>query len=384
MRSHKRVSLLVTVLGIVAWSVPLAAQEDDINLAGARVDIAADDASSIHAAGALVTIRGKASQDIMAAGARVDIDAEAGGDLNAVGSRLSVEGEIMGEAWLAGAELKIGAVTGSALKAVGAWIEIVEGARLGPDSSLAAALVEFRGLAGDNLRLEGDEVVFSGLASGSVAIDGGKVRITEEAKIDGHLTVRSREVADISPAATIAGDVTPIVSKDSDSDGEQEESSIGLGSALIFGGSTFLLGLVLVFFTRGSVEETIATLRYQPGRSILWGLAVFVGVPVAAVVAIVTVVGIPMGVVALLAFPFLLLLGVTATVLGVSDWILNRSAEPKDTGERLLIFVGGVAIFAIISLVPVLGALSVMMAVLFGLGATSVTVQDRLAESIET
>ena len=36
MRSHKRVSLLVTVPGIVAWSVPLAAQEDDINLAVAR------------------------------------------------------------------------------------------------------------------------------------------------------------------------------------------------------------------------------------------------------------------------------------------------------------------------------------------------------------
>ncbi|MDH3694211.1 MAG: hypothetical protein OER96_06530 [Gammaproteobacteria bacterium] len=370
---------LALLIWTTALSTPLTSEEGDINSAGANVEINADDAANIHAAGARVTIKGKARQNIRAAGALVNIDAESGGDLHVAGSRVSLKGNVTGEAWLAGAEVNIDAVTGKALKAAGASIDVSENAKLASNSSLAAALIEFHGASEDNFNLYGDEIVFSGQASGAVTIKGRKVSVTENARIQGDLTIQSGEKAIIDPAAMITGKVTQTSLTKSDFKEEEEGVFAGVGGALIFAASAFLLGLILVVFIRGSVDRGINMLRSRPGKSILWGLAVFFGVPILAVLAMVTIVGIPIGIATLLMLPLLLLLGFTMTALGVSDWLFNRAGETKETGQRLLLLAAGVVMFVVLGFVPVLGPLLIILAVLFGLGAAVVTIGCRLS-----
>ena len=378
MRSRKVISFISIVLitWIVAFSILLATEEEDIRASGARIKIIAGNAVNIYAAGARVTVEGKAKQDIWAAGALVDIDAETNGDLYAAGSRVNVKGKVTGKARVAGAELKIDAEIGKVLNAAGATIEISESAKLADNSSLAGALIEFRGSAEDNLNLYGDEVVFSGHAFGSVNFEGRKVHLTENARVEGNLTIRSSEKADISPSATIAGEL--IQTNILDSMKEDKGVFAGHGFALIISASVFILGLILVIFERGFVEQGISMLRSQPFSSLLWGLVVFFGIPIFVVVSMVTIVGIPIGVAALLTMPFLLLLGYTVAALGVSDWLLNRSGKFKETGQRLLLLAAGVAMFAILRLVPFLGSFLIFLIVLFGLGAAVVTIGSRL------
>jgi cytoskeletal protein CcmA (bactofilin family) len=309
----------------------------------------------------------------------VDIDAESGGDLHAAGSRLSVNGTVTGEAWLAGAEVKIDAVITKALKAAGAWIDVTESAEIGADSSLAAALIEFHGTAQDNLSLYGDEVVFSGQASGAVTIKGREVRIADNARIEGDLNIQSMETADVAPTATVVGKVTQTSLTDWEVGEEDNGVFAGFGGILFFAAGIFLFGLMLVIFMRGSVEQGIKVLRSQPGKSILWGLATFFGVPLLAVLVMVTVIGIPIGLATLFILPLLLLLGFTTGVFGLSDWLLNRSGEGKETGQRLLLLLAGVVIYVILSLIPFLGTLFVIFVLLIGLGAAVVTVGCRLA-----
>ena len=365
MRSRKVISFISIVLitWIVAFSILLVTEEEDIRASGARIKIIAGNAVNFYAAGARVTVEGKAKQDIWAAGALVDIDAETNGDLYAAGSRVNVKGKVTGKARVAGAELKIDAEIGKALNAAGATIEISESAKLADNSSLAGALIEFRGSAEDNLNLYGDEVVFSGHAFGSVNFEGRKVHLTENARVEGNLTIRSSEKADISPSATIAGEL--IQTNILDSMKEDKGVFAGHGFALIISVSVFILGLILVIFERGFVEQGISMLRSQPFSSLLWGLVVFFGIPI-------------FGVAALLTMPFLLLLGYTVAALGVSDWLLNRSGKFKETGQRLLLLAAGVAMFAILRLVPFLGSFLIFLIVLFGLGAAVVTIGSRL------
>ncbi len=388
MHGRKLISVL-SIIFIIAISIALLiwttavsatshAAEGDVNEAGATVEITADNAANIHAAGARVNIGGIARDDVRAAGAIVNIDVESGGNLHVAGSQVNINGKVTGEAWLAGAEVKIDAVTGKALKAAGAWIEVVESSEVGAESSLAAALIEFRGAAGNNLKLYGDEVVFSGQASGDVTIKGRTVSVAEDASVQGGLTIQSVEKADIAPAATIAGDITQTALTKEDFD-KGEGAFDGIGGALVFAIGVFLFGLILVVLARSSVEQGISVLRSHPGKSILWGLFVFIGLPLLAIISLVTVVGIPIGVTVLLTLPFLFLLGFTATAFGLSDWLLNRSGEPKTMGPRLLLLAVGVIVVIVLGFVPVVGGLIIIFALLFGLGAAVVTIGQRFS-----
>jgi len=375
--------LILFSVALLIWttalSTPLTTKEGDVNSAGSNVEITVDDAANIHAAGARVTIKGKARQNIRAAGALVDIDAESGGDLHVAGSRIYLKGNVTGEAWLAGAEVNIDAVTGKALKAAGASIEVSKTSEIAPNSSLAAALIEFHGITEDNLKLYGDEVVFSGEATGAVTIKGRKVRVTDNARIQGDLTIQSTENAEISPSAVVTGKVTQTSLTESEFNEEDKGAFAGFGGALIFAVSVFLFGLILVALTRNSVEQGISVLRSQPGKSILWGLVVLIGLPILAIIALVTVVGIPIGVAVLLTLPFLFLLGFTTAAFGLSDWLLNRNGEQKEFGSRLLLLAAGVILVVVLGFIPVVGAILVCLAVLFGIGAAVVTIGSRFS-----
>jgi hypothetical protein len=373
------ISTVLIILTASFTTVLATDDEQEIKAAGAKIKIISENATNIYAAGARVTIEGKAKQDIWAAGALLDIDIETAGDLHAAGSRISVKGKIAGKVRLAGADLKIDAEVGEVLNAAAASIEISENAKLPADTSIAGALIEFHGAANDNLSLYADEVVFSGQASGAVTIEGRSVQLGDTARIEGNLIIRYSEEAIISPNASVIGEVTQTGLEDSEFFKEQKDESDARGFFLILSTSIFLLGLILVVFARGFVEQGITVLRTQPGRSILLGLAVLFGIPLFVIATMVIIIGIPIGVATLLLLPFLLILGFTTTTLGVSDWLLNRNNESKKTGQRLLLLAAGVVLLVIIGFIPFLGGLLIFLALLFGLGAASVTIGQRLS-----
>ncbi|MFK8068575.1 MAG: hypothetical protein AB8D52_10030 [Gammaproteobacteria bacterium] len=375
--------MIILFVGAAAFSISLAAEDNDISKAGAKVEIITENAANIYAAGARVSIKGMARQDIFAAGALVTIDAESGGDLGVAGAQVNINGKVFGEAWIAGAELNINAESEKSLNAAGASIRVSESAKLAADSSLAGALIEFSGVAGDNLTLYGDEVMFSGQSTGSVTIEGHKVQLGENAHIEGDLIIRSSEKADISSSATIVGALTETDLSDSTFMRKDEGIIATLRKAAIFAASAFILGLILIVFLPGTVEQGITRLRTQPAKNILWGFAVFFGIPIFAIIAMVTIVGAPVGVGSLLLLPFLLLLGFTFAALGASNWFLSRDSFQEKNTNRLLFLAMSLIVLIAIALIPVIGGLVIFLAIIYGLGAAVVTIGHRLRSKSE-
>lgn len=381
MCKRKSVLIISTALIIFAMSFISASAVDDeadIKAAGAKIKIISENATNIYAAGARVTIEGKAKKNVWAAGALLDIDIETDGDLHAAGSRISIKGKVNGKTRLAGANLIIDAEIGEILNAAGASIEISENAKLPADTTIAGALIEFHGIAKDNLGLYADEVAFSGQALGTVTIEGRNVHINDTARIEGDLVIRSSEKAVLSPNATVTGKVTQTDLEDSEYFKEHENEPSARKFILLLASSIFILGLIQIFLARGFVEQGITTLRRQPVRSILLGLAMFFGIPIFAIAVIVTIIGVPIGVATLLAFPFLLILALTTATLGVSNWLLNRKNESKNTGQRIVLLFAGAVLLIIVGFIPFIGGLLIFLAILLGLGATAVTISRRL------
>jgi hypothetical protein len=213
-------------------------------------------------------------------------------------------------------------------------------------------------------RVDGDVVVFSG-------------DVTLAGTIDGNLVVTDG-VARLLPGARVTGDVHygdehPVVAPSARIGGEIEGEGWGdfadLGVFIGFfalwlaiGVSAALLGALLLLIAPRAADAIYAQARGRIGPVIAIGIAIGIVVPVAAVVAAITLLGIP------LAIGIVLFLAPLAAIAYVaSAWTLGR-AIVKPPRKRIFAFLAGLAILRLLALVPVLGFLVGLAAVVFGLG----------------
>lgn len=127
--------------------------------------------------------------------------------------------------------------------------------------------------------------------------------------------------------------------------------------------SVLALGLLAVWIAPRGMDAVALAARTGTGPAIGWGVALFVGLPLAAVVAIATLVGIPFGLGLLLALAMIYAVGHTT-----SAWLLGRLLVRGARG-RAVAFLAGWVILAGLSLVPWFGGPIWFGATVFGLGS---------------
>jgi hypothetical protein len=259
--------------------------------------------------------------------------------------------------------LPAGASAGTASHADDAIVVIV-----GDVTVPAAKTVEGVFIANGDARIEGrvdgDVVVLSGDALVSGSIDGdlvvasGHARLTRTAHVDGDVRYGD-ERPTVSPLARVDGDVT----------NEDWTSSVDflpfLGGFVIWlavGFSFLVLGCLLLLMAPRAGDYLEARSRERAGPTIAIGIAILIALPVAAFLAAITVLGLP------LAFGILLAmapLGVLAYT--VAAYVLGRRLVQAPR-NRILAFLAGLAILRVAALVPILGIFVGLAAVVFGLG----------------
>jgi uncharacterized membrane protein len=126
----------------------------------------------------------------------------------------------------------------------------------------------------------------------------------------------------------------------------------------------------VLLFPRFSVEAPQA-IRRSPWLALAIGFGMLVGVPVLAVLLVLTLLGIPLGIATLALYPLLLLLGYLTGVMFVAQRI--RLAVGKDGSNAfrttLAYFALGLLVLLLIGRLPFVGSLTVLATVLFGMGA---------------
>jgi len=213
---------------------------------------------------------------------------------------------------------------------------------------------------GDVVVIDGD-ITVTGQVSGSVVSVGGPVTIGRDAQIGGD--VIARDPVTIAEGALIGGEVregtaftfrTPIV-------------LFGPFAAwLAVAVSTLLLGaLLLVLAPRGAEAVGLAA-RRAPWASLGWGIAVSAGLPVLGVLALVSLVGLPLGLGVLLALLLAYSIGFvwSAFAVGRAVW-----REPR---SRWVAFPIGWAALAAVAAIPWVGGFVWFAGAVYGVGAATV------------
>ncbi|HEX7289715.1 MAG TPA: polymer-forming cytoskeletal protein [Conexibacter sp.] len=234
-------------------------------------------------------------------------------------------------------------------------------------------------VAGDVVVIDGT-VRIAGHATGDVVAVSGPVRVT--GRVDGDVIAVS-DRAFLGPSARVGGDLRygderPVLApgarvdgKISNEDWADAASGWGWVSAfawwLAVSVSTLIAGVLLVWLAPRALHAAERAVRERLGATIGWGVALAIGLPLLAVLALVTLVGIPFGVALLLAaLPILLVAYVTAA------WIVGRRVLRSRSASPWIALLVGWGILRLLALIPVLGGLVGLVATIVGLGALAV------------
>jgi cytoskeletal protein CcmA (bactofilin family) len=230
--------------------------------------------------------------------------------------------------------------------------------------------------AGDIVVLDGT-VRIAGRVTGDVVSVSGRVRLT--GRVDGDLIAVS-DRAFLGPAARVGGDLRygderPVLARGANVGGaiskeDFADAANGWGWVSTFGWwlavsvSTLLVGALLVWLAPSALYAAERAVREHLGATVGWGVAIAIGVPLLAVLALVTLVGIPFGVALLLAAIPVLLVAYATTAWTVGRRVLrNRSTSPWAA------LLAGWGILRVLALIPVVGGLVGLAATVVGLGA---------------
>lgn len=199
--------------------------------------------------------------------------------------------------------------------------------------------------------------------------------------VDGDITIRGTVEGDVVAVAGLAtlgqrgriagdlvyGDERPVQAPGSQVEGDVEKFEIGdvsvlaaIGLWIGFTLSMLLLGLVALLIAPRAGEALARTGGAKPLPAAGIGLLAFFLLPVLAVLAIVTIIGLPLGIVLLLLIVPLYVFGYLTAAL-----VLGRRIARKGS---LLAFVIGLVILQLVALIPVFGGLVAFLATVFGLG----------------
>ncbi len=205
------------------------------------------------------------------------------------------------------------------------------------------------------------DVRITGDVGQDVIATNGRVTITDGAAVQGDVT--SSEAPDIAPGAVVGGTVS------------RQNVRFDLGDAAVLSRigywvaasvSSFVIGLLLTLVLARAADAIADAARHRVGASIGWGALAFLGLPIVALIAIVTIVGALLGVGILLGLVLLYSIGYAAGAFAFGRLIL------KQPTHRFLAFLLGWGILRVAALVPGLGALLFLVATVWGLGALTV------------
>jgi hypothetical protein len=241
-----------------------------------------------------------------------------------------------------------------------------------------------------SVRVGGGQVLIDGVVDGDVLAAGGRLSLGPNARLGGRLSYRSQADLVRDPSAQVVGPVEALPMPGFGRTGREEDRAwnghhdraSGIGGVWTLG--LMLLAGLVAGLLPGPAQRVADTLRTRFGASLLWGVIALVCIPVATVLLFVTVVGIPLGLLALLLYPVLLLLGYVGSALGLGQWVHSalrrrRPAAMAGTAWRVATAAAAVLVLAVLGQLPFVGGAVVLLAVMGGTGALALLAGPRRA-----
>jgi hypothetical protein len=234
------------------------------------------------------------------------------------------------------------------------------------------------GAVRDTLVIVNQDATISGEVGRDAVVWNGSLRLAPTARIGGNVVLVNSALSQ-ADGAVIGGQVTQ---RSGAEIGAELNRATALFSFVTWLGMTLLFVVVaLVWAAVGGsqLSRSAGLLGARPGLAALAAIIFWILVPIVAVLAFATVIGIPIGLALLVVVvPLLWGLGYVTTGTRLGFFFADLRHTAPDLAHPYLAAVLGVVVFQLIGLIPVVGGLVVVLAGLFGAGAIVVQAWRRV------
>jgi len=356
--NQRTVPILFFLLAFL-MALPRASQGADLRV-GRRVVIPAGETltGNVYSAGGEVVVSGDLMGDLVTAGGDVFVTGSVSDDVVVAGGDLHLTGEVGRDVRVAAGRVSLSGQIGGDVLVTGGQVRLLPDATIGGDLVVAAGEVVIESAIKGSVRVAAGDIILNGMVAGPVRVRARSLVIGERARLGGELTYWAPREAAIDPAAEIAGPTTFHLIAGVDQD--------WMARALLRIGVTFLLVAFLMTLAAGlfgvlvfpKVSEELVRRTFQNfGGGLLRGFVLFFVLPAAAFLVTLTVVGLPIALIAgLVHVLFGIISGVYAGIaFGSLFWkAAAKRQEYEVTWKTALV---GIPLMALFSLVPVVGLL---------------------------
>ncbi len=366
---RKELLILLALFLTVLLSCPAAAAEirqgdlvlvNEANLKG-----------PLFAAGNNITINANVQGDVYCAGQNITVNGRVDGDLIAAGQLIRVNGIVSGDIRAAGNQIEIGHEVEGSVTGFANAISILQGAKIKRDVLLFGNTIQEFGIVDGQFLGSAGQILINGTINNDVKIwNAQKLSVGPTAVINGSLAYGSTGYADISPQARVGSVIrdeiaAPPVKKEAENKfswwGILGRMAVGF---LIWGAAYLLFPQMLPGMGR--------LLKDSPGQTLGWGFLMLMIIPVAALMLIITLIGIPLGLVLIIVYIFV----VFTSKISVGDAMGRHLAERFGWEKRvpfILTFAVTYLILLILARIPVLGFLANLIISSLALGMVALS-----------
>lgn len=369
---------------LLAWALlaltPLIATAAEVRQGETVVVTAAEVIDDdLYVFGQSITIRGSVTGDVIAAGQTVTIAGPVEGDVLAAGSAVTITGPVLGSVRAAGQTVELYATVGQDALVAGATVTTSPQAEVGRDLLIGASAATVSGGVGRSVRAATDTLTIAAPVGGDVLAQVGALRLANGTDVQGSLTYTSGQDAAMEAGAIVHGMTTRLEQPAAE---PQPGPAAQLGEAVVGWLRTLVgmgaFGVLLVLLFPAYSARATTTLAARPWPSLGLGFAALAGGPVAALLLF--LVGLLIGGwwlgLALLGLLLALIpVGYTVVGLYVGQVVMQRAGRHHVAAAWSAL--AGLALLGLVGVVPMLGSVALFAGLLFGLGATILTLVQR-------
>jgi hypothetical protein len=312
-----KVSSNIDGMAFVAGNiVNVNSTQDYLFAAGNNVTLDGTTTKDAFVAGNFLTVNSSTIRDLYMAGTTMTVNSDLTGNLYAIGTNVSINSKIDGDVYLAADTITIGKDA------------VINGTLKYPDDTKL-------------------EVKESAVINNAEAYEGTTTKVDVE-KVDLDL--------DINPMAIIIGKL--------------------LGTLFKFTAMLIIAFLLLALNKKAfeSIKNEKQDFGYIALTSLL-GFAFLILLPIAAIIVMCTVIGLPLGIIALTIYSLLIYLSIIPTAYYFGNLMFGK----KIKNRFLLMFISLILLY-IVRLIPFLGGLISFISLIFGLGMYTVLMKNSIAD----
>jgi hypothetical protein len=271
-----------------------------------------------------------------------------------IGGSVDISQAVDGPVHAAGGTVIVNAPVNGNVHAAGGTVELGSAAVIAGDAALAGGWINVDGSIKGKLRAAGGQVRINGPVAGGASIAEGK------------LVFRGEDLRR-DPAAQVTGGVEQ---RQGHARMHAHTQASRFARGWIWTGGLMVLAALIAVALPGPSQRMAQELRERPWITPFLGLVTVFSIPIAAVLIMITVIGIPIGLLALIGHAALLLVGYVWIAVVLGGMLLDR-VKPETaaiTAWRVGAAVLAMLALAVLVRLPVVGHLVGLAALAMGVG----------------